>query len=227
MKHSHHVKSRSWGQSLGKVECTEEISASPMQNSCFWVVPLQIQCAYTHMCTSHLSEVETTACSLEFLPLGIPGWLKGWAKEAGYLLQPVGNRVFAQSDLLCFPTWAELEYWVALNFPRLFPEYLKSPPSPRAQANLLPQAPSKVPLKWSSLRSHQLQEGNMSLLLQPLSRRKSVSCLDVYCCSCPFTLSPPFPQAATEKKETSNFIKTTCFTFSRSILYWESIPFAD
>lgn len=41
----------------------------------------------------------------------------------------------------------------------------------------------------------------MLLPLQPLSRHKSISCLDVYCHACPFTLVPPFPQAATEEKE--------------------------
>lgn len=41
----------------------------------------------------------------------------------------------------------------------------------------------------------------MSFLLQPLSRHKCISCLDVYCHSSPFTLLHPFPQAVQERKK--------------------------
>lgn len=52
MKCSRRVKSRSWGWGLGKVECTQEVSASPTQNRCFRVVPLQITvCIHTYVHT--------------------------------------------------------------------------------------------------------------------------------------------------------------------------------
>lgn len=94
-----------------------------------------------------------------------------------------------------------MEHHVTLNSSQLSSEYLKSPPCPGAQANFPPQALCKVPLKRPGLRSDQLQEGNVLLPLQPLSGHKSISCLDVYCHVCPFTLVPPFPQAATGEKE--------------------------
>lgn len=41
----------------------------------------------------------------------------------------------------------------------------------------------------------------MSLLLQPFSRHKGISSLDVYCHSSSFTLLYPFPQAVQERKK--------------------------
>lgn len=68
---------------------------------------------YVHI---QLSDVGITACSLEFLPVSTPGWLKRWTKEADYLPQLMGNKVYVQSSLLWFPSRAELEDCVALNF---------------------------------------------------------------------------------------------------------------
>lgn len=44
------------------------------------------------------------------------------SKEAGYLPQFMGTKVYVQSNLLCFPSRAELEDCVALNFSELFSE---------------------------------------------------------------------------------------------------------
>lgn len=75
-----------------------------------------------HKCMHTVTEAAATAGSLEVLPLSDPEWLKGWAREGGNLFD--SNKSCRHLDIhtvqLCFPTLAELEQHVALNFLQLF-----------------------------------------------------------------------------------------------------------
>lgn len=149
-------------------------------------------CVYTYV-HIQLSDVGITACSLEFLPVSTPGWLKRWTKEAGYLPQLMGNSAvqFAVVSLqsraggLC-----SIKLLVTLLRVSEISSFSSSPGKPLSPGPEQSQVSGPI----ISMRE-------MSFLLQPLSRHKCISCLDVYCHSSPFTLLHPFPQAVQERKK--------------------------